>query len=170
MEHNYIKIGSSNPLGEGDYRFWEGQSENGACFKDEEAYLNDWDKPCYVAECDFEAAGPMGVCDYYTHKNLLALCHNNRKLCDAVFYTVDWQSPETYLDELGNSCDFKDFWPFVKAGAKVRWADPAGQTSGIFTVLEVRNVGADNWCADDIVLIGGGGSEAEVLLCELEEV
>ena len=55
----------------------------------------------------------------------------------------------------------KDY-SFIKKGASVRWNDPAGQTSGIYQVYGIRSEEGDI-TADDIILIGNGYSEAEVL-------
>ena len=171
MENNFIKIGNVIKNG-GEYSFESGSSENGFCFKDEEAYLNSWDEPCYVPEYGLPNIDNNNTTDYYTHNSLLELCSNNKKLCDAVFYSVDWQYPETYLEELSNSCDFKEFWNFIQPGTKVYWNDPAKETSGEYTVVELKNFSFedDNWELDNIVLISNGTTEAEVCLSELQEI
>lgn len=96
----YVKIGTCCKVN-GDYYFAGGESEQGIIFKDSEAYEKDWDAPCYVPEYGFPDDGRYeGTAEYYTHNNLLALCHNDKTLCDFVFDSVDWQYPETYLEEL----------------------------------------------------------------------
>lgn len=89
--------------------FLFGQSDNGFIFKDEEAYKNDWDAPCYVPEYAAEDAAVVvdGIeyecggenCDYYTHNDLLELCCGNREWCDALFNDIDWCYPETRIEE-----------------------------------------------------------------------
>ena len=172
MCKNYIQFGNVFKNGD-EYVFESGSTGNGLCFKNEDNYLNHWDEPCYVPEYGFPDKNESNDnCDYYTHRSLLTLCHHNHKLCDAVFYAVDWQYPETYLDELSNSCDFKDFWSFVKPGTKVIWNDPANETTGTYTVHELKDFSSDDdeWYMDNIVLIGNGITEAEVFLSELQEI
>ena len=60
-------------------------------------------------------------------------------------------------------------YTFIKKGASVKWNDPAGQTSGIYQVYEIRSE-EENITEDDIILIGNGCSEAEVYAHELDEI
>ena len=62
----------------------------------------------------------------------------------------------------------KDY-SFIKKGVSVKWNDPAGQTSGIYQVYEIRSE-EESITADDIILIGNGYSEAEVYAHELDEI
>jgi len=92
--------------------FLFGQSDNGFIFKDEEAYKNDWDAPCYVPEyaaednaividgIEYECGGSKDKCDWYSHNDLLRLCEYNHKICDDLFNELDWCYPETCLNEM----------------------------------------------------------------------
>ena len=60
----------------------------------------------------------------------------------------------------------KDY-SYIKKGASVKWNDPAGQTSGVYQVYDIRSE-EEGIAADDIILIGNGYSEAEVYAHELE--
>ena len=42
---------------------------------------------------------------------------------------------------------------FITVGEFVRWTDPAGKTSGIYEVYEIRKSGKE-LVSDDIILIG----------------
>jgi hypothetical protein len=82
-----------------------GYSANGAVFKSEEAYLHYPDEICYVPEYGFpENTGPykgaVEDVEGYTHHDLLKLCDGDEKLCDAMFSLLDWQFPETWLNEI----------------------------------------------------------------------
>ena len=56
---------------------------------------------------------------------------------------------------------------FITVGEFVHWNDPAGETSGIYEVNEIRKSGKV-LASDDIVLISDSYSEAEVMACELQ--
>ena len=62
----------------------------GWIFKDEEAFLHDQDQVCYVPELSDEA---------YTRRDFLRICGGDEELAKICFYNVDWQSPETWMDE-----------------------------------------------------------------------
>lgn len=146
---------------------WSGQ---GWVFKDEEAFEKNWDAPCYVPEGEIEL---VDRCEFYTHNDLLKLCYNNHKLCDSVFSEIDWQYPETLLEEVDIYSDMQPYWDFIKVGVRVKWNDPSGETSGIYEVLELpqeEDLINNMWGSDTIILIGNGVTEAEVNLCELEAV
>lgn len=88
----YLKIGSiENGVVN---REWFSQ---GWIFKDEEAYINDKDKPCYVPELSDEI---------YTGNDFLRLCKGQEDFADELFEEVDWQCPESLM------CDwlFNDEW------------------------------------------------------------
>lgn len=63
---------------------------DGMIFKDEEAFLNSLDKPCYVPE--------YGE-DIYTKQDFLDICGGNEELAKELFYSVNWQHPTTLFDE-----------------------------------------------------------------------
>lgn len=66
----------------------------GVIFKDEEAYKKHPDDPCYVAELSDNV---------YTGKDFMELCNCQQKFADKLFGFVDWQHPETVLDEWINN-------------------------------------------------------------------
>lgn len=165
----YYKIGMCEQTEKG-FVFsgeWSGQ---GWVFKDEEAYENNWDAPCYVPEGEIEL---VDRCEFYTHNDLLKLCYNNHRLCNYVFNESDWQYPETLLEEIDMYSDFRWYFDFVKVGAKVKWNDATGEASGEYYVLDLpqeNDLINNMWGSDTIVLIGNGYSESEVPLCELEAI
>lgn len=59
-------------------------------FKDTDAFEHHLDAPCYVPEL-FDIA--------YTKKDILTLCDNQESIARKIFYQLDWQAPETLLDE-----------------------------------------------------------------------
>lgn len=173
-----MKIGSVHWYKNKPYFLFD-QSENGLVFKDEEAYLNNWEAPCYVPEnaaCDaavivngieYECGGVKGQCDWYSHNDLLILCDYNYKICDRMFETLDWCYPETWLDEIDIfDFDYNYCYDFVKVGNKVYWIDPEGISSDYYDVVEIKD-GNNKWCSDTIVVIANEFSEAEVFLKEL---
>lgn len=68
-------------------REWYGQ---GYIFKDEEAFLATPDAPCYVAELSD---------DVYNHLDILRICNGQEEIAKLCFDEIDWQHPETWLDE-----------------------------------------------------------------------
>lgn len=62
----------------------------GLVFKDYYAFYHDPKKPCYVPELDDAV---------YTRENFLNMCGGQEDIAEMIFDAVDWQSPETYLDE-----------------------------------------------------------------------
>ena len=58
-------------------------------FKDEEAYKK-MDAPCYMPENDDVA---------YTGNDFLKICNMQPDIADDLFHAVDWQHPETLLEE-----------------------------------------------------------------------
>lgn len=161
--------------------FLFGNSENGFIFKDNEAYKNDWDAPCYVPEyaaedaavtingIEYECGGSKDKCNWYSHNDLLKICRYNHKICDSLFQEIDWCYPNTWLDDCDNN-DFIDYnyaYDFVKVGNQVYWKDSnQGLSSGYYTVESIND---DNepWNLDTIILIANEHSEVEVSLKEL---
>lgn len=91
----YLKVGKyieedvENGIQEVIAREFYGQ---GMIFKDEEAYY-DKDHPdrvCYIPELHDSL---------YTRKDFLDMCNGQPEIADRIFEAVDWQSPETYLEE-----------------------------------------------------------------------
>lgn len=85
-----VKAGSIERKPDGRWqidREWHGQ---GYIFKDEEAFLTAPDAPCYVAELSDEI---------YTHRDILRICNGQEEVAKLCFDEIDWQHPETWLDE-----------------------------------------------------------------------
>lgn len=62
----------------------------GWIFKNPYAFKNEPKKPCYVSELSNTI---------YTGEDFLNMCNNQADIAEIVFEAVDWQHPETYLDE-----------------------------------------------------------------------
>ena len=63
----------------------------GYIVKDEVAYVAHPEQVCYVPELSDTP---------YTHNDLLAICDDQENLARACFDCCDWQSPETWFEEL----------------------------------------------------------------------
>lgn len=166
----YIQVGAVKYI-DGNPYFVFGETDNGRVFKDEDAYNNDWDAPCYVPEAaqknyrrnDFDCGGSKEECNWFSHNDLLAICNYNHKICDDMFSCLDWSYPSTWLFDA--RIDYNYAYDFVKVGAKVFWNDPDYDlTSRFETVLQIPK--EDIWDEDSIVVLGNG---TEVRLCELTE-
>jgi hypothetical protein len=97
--NDYSIIGSYTPATDEspaiiEREFW-GQ---GYIFKDEEAFLNHYDKPCYIPELSDNV---------YTKQDFINLCGGREDLAAICFDIVDWQHPESWIDEqfLGGEWD-----------------------------------------------------------------
>ena len=62
----------------------------GTIFKDEEAFCNHYDKPCYVPELSDTA---------YTKQDFINVCGGREDFAEICFDIVDWQHPETWVEE-----------------------------------------------------------------------
>jgi hypothetical protein len=62
----------------------------GMIFKDEHAFYHEAKTPCYVPELSDTV---------YTREDFLQMCNEQDDIAEVVFGAVDWQHPETYLDE-----------------------------------------------------------------------
>ena len=58
---------------------------------------------------------------------------------------------------------------FITVGEFVRWTDPAGKTSGIYEVYEIRKSDKE-LVSDDIILIGNANSEARLRLLNFNRI
>lgn len=90
-DRDYLKIGSYTP-GTGDQdasveRDWYRQ---GYIFKDEEAFLHHPEQVCYVPELSDAA---------YTRQDFLDMCNGQEEFAEQCFHAVDWQHPETWVEE-----------------------------------------------------------------------
>lgn len=88
----FLKVGSYTPPdengdGEKIVREFYGQ---GMIFKDEYAFYHEAKVPCYVPELSDTV---------YTREDFLRICNDQDDIAEVVFGAVDWQHPETYLDE-----------------------------------------------------------------------
>lgn len=182
---DYLQIGEVEYIN-GVPHFLFDQSSEGLIFKDEEAYQENWDAPCYVPEyaaedaavtvndIEYECAGDKEHCDWFSHNDLLDICHGNKALCDEMFQELNWTYPSTWLEDRDthDSIDLEHFWSYVEVGNKVWWNDPEQKTCGWCTVVEIKDPKGE-WGIDTVVLIlpegYSVGSEAEVPLCELTD-
>ena len=62
----------------------------GYIFKDEEAFFNHCDKPCYVPELSDAI---------YTRQDFIDLCGGREDFAEICFAIVDWQHPESWVQE-----------------------------------------------------------------------
>jgi hypothetical protein len=87
LSAEHLKVGSYNKTtGAINREFYQ----QGFIFKDEEAYTNSLDAVCYVPELSDTT---------YTHQNFLDLMDGQEALARDLFDRVDWQHPETLLQE-----------------------------------------------------------------------
>lgn len=91
MSENYLKVGSYTPgTDDTETVVDRGYYRQGFVFKNEAAFLHDPDKVCYVPELSDGA---------YTRQDFLDMCNGQEEFARECFYAVDWQSPETWIDE-----------------------------------------------------------------------
>lgn len=184
-DDEYFKIGESKVV-DGEVMikpdYYDDGLSFGNIFKDAETYEKDWDAVCYVPEHAFDDMEPDNEGFYevygYSHNDLLRLCNGNREMCDWLFHDkLIWAYPETYMDEMDDE-DLAYFYRFITPGAKVWWNDPAGETSGEYTVYGVpfefdehgEPIEPDTFALDAVIIIGYENSEAEVTPAELTPV
>ena len=91
MDKKLLKVGSYTPGTEDSEaaidREYYGQ---GYIVKDEDAFLHCPDKVCYVPELSDSA---------YTRQDFLDMVGGQEELAAECFYAVDWQHPETWIEE-----------------------------------------------------------------------
>lgn len=89
-----------------DFRFQEIKEEmdfNGYAWKNDEAFITDSDKPCFIpghAESISDAynkARLLAICEEFVDKNEIEI--SAEALLDQMYYSVDWCSPETWLKD-----------------------------------------------------------------------
>lgn len=110
----------------GGTKYIAGQTENGICFKDEDAFKSKTGI-CYIPEHGFDENGEVtldgSLCSglhnasLYTHNDIWIWCDKEvtdwlrdiemvervpfvEHVTELVFQTIDWQHPSTYLEEL----------------------------------------------------------------------
>ena len=92
MRESYLKVGSYTPETEEQEAVIDREYyRQGWIFKDEEAFLHHPERVCYVPELSDEG---------YTRQNFLDMCNGQEEVAALLFESVDWQSPETLLNEL----------------------------------------------------------------------
>lgn len=102
MSKTYLKVGSYTPeTEEAEAVIDREYYQQGWIFKDEEAFLHHPDKVCYVPELSDEG---------YTRQNFLDMVGGQEEVATLLFDMVDWQSPETLLNELYDTYEL-DFCP-----------------------------------------------------------
>lgn len=84
-----IKVGSIKE-NDGEYTIDRGFYRQGWVFKDEDAYRNRKSEPCYVPELSDTV---------YTGEDFLRISHDQQEFADELFEGVDWQHPETLLED-----------------------------------------------------------------------
>ena len=113
MSEQYLKIGSYTPETDGAEAVIERDYfRQGWIVKDEEAFLHYPDKVCYVPELSDSA---------YTRNDFLDMCNGQEEFARECFYAVDWQSPETWIDEQYRN----DEWQYCQYCGKIY--DMAGE-------------------------------------------
>jgi hypothetical protein len=87
----YLKIGSyTEPTGDAPAIIEREYYGQGDIFKDEEAFLNHYDKPCYIPELSDNV---------YTKQDFINMCGGREDLAEICFDIVDWQHPESWVEE-----------------------------------------------------------------------
>lgn len=82
----------------------------GYVYKNPNAYFNEPEAVCYVPELSDSL---------YTRQDFLDMCNGQEDVADHVFNAVDWQHPESYLEELRVGEDLAEckcgkwFWCFA---------------------------------------------------------
>lgn len=84
-----LKVGSIEEKG-GEYSISREYYRQGMIFKDEDAYRNRKDEPCYVPELSDSV---------YTGNDILNICNGQQEFADELFEGLDWQHPETLIED-----------------------------------------------------------------------
>ena len=91
MENKYLKVGTYVPETEDkEAVIQRDYYRQGWIFKDEEAFLSHADQVCYVPELSDGG---------YTRQDFMDLCNGQEDFAAECFRAVDWQCPETWVDE-----------------------------------------------------------------------
>lgn len=113
MEKKYLKVGTYVPETEEKEAVIQREYyRQGWIFKDEEAFLSHADQVCYVPELSDGA---------YTRQDFMALCNGQEDFATECFRAVDWQCPETWVDEQYR----EDEWGYCPVCGKIY--DMAGE-------------------------------------------
>lgn len=120
-----LKVGSIEEVG-GERTIHREWYEQGFIFKDEEAYRFHKDKPCYVPELSDQI---------YTGNDFLKLCNGQGEFADELFEYVDWEHPESAIDDWVVNGE----WVKCKrCGKFVNYGDGCNDTKCIFCGWEVN--------------------------------
>lgn len=87
----YLKVGKISSIYGKEVLVEREFYRQGLIFKDEEAYRCRPDAVCYVPELSDAT---------YTAKDFLELCNGQQEFADELFDEVDWQHPESLLEDL----------------------------------------------------------------------
>lgn len=91
MCRELLKVGSYTPETEKQEAVIDREYyRQGWIFKDEDAFLHHPDQVCYVPELSDAA---------FTRQDFLDMCNGQEQFATECFYAVDWQHPETWVDE-----------------------------------------------------------------------
>lgn len=91
MDRKYLKVGTYVPETEDKEAVIQREYyRQGWIFKDEAAFLFHADQVCYVPELS-----DVG----YTRQDFMAPCNGQEDFAAECFRAVDWQCPETWVDE-----------------------------------------------------------------------
>ena len=91
MDRKYLKVGTYVPETEDKETVIQREYyRQGWIFKDEAAFLFHADQVCYVPELSDGG---------YTRQDFMALCNGQKDFAAECFRAVDWQCPETWVDE-----------------------------------------------------------------------
>lgn len=91
MENKYLKVGTYVPETEDkEAVIQRDYYRQGWIFKDGEAFLSHADQVCYVPELSDGG---------YTRQDFMELCNGQEDFAVECFRAVDWQCPETWVDE-----------------------------------------------------------------------
>ena len=91
MDRKYLKVGTYVPETEDKEAVIQREYyRQGWIFKDEAAFLFHADQVCYVPELSDEG---------YTRQGFMDLCNGQGVFAEECFRAVDWQCPETWVDE-----------------------------------------------------------------------
>lgn len=113
MEKKYLKVGTYVPgTEEKEAVIQREYYRQGWIFKDEAAFLSHGDQVCYVPELSDGG---------YTRQDFMALCNGQEDFAAECFRAVDWQCPETWVDEQYR----EDGWGYCPVCGKIY--DMAGE-------------------------------------------
>lgn len=163
----YDKVGKYIGFNDGEYQFHGERNENGELFfKDEEAFVKDWNAPCYLPSYEFRAnVADMTTECFETHKFLLWYCHLNERMCQRMFEQLNGEQPAEWLARL-RSEDYVELYSFVKVGSKVFFHEPWGNIPMGF--YEVNSIGSKNkkWSLSTSVFLKAKNCDGEECIVE----